>query len=102
MSTNDDRLYPSRNRFGNPGKNNGLTEHSTTKDIADLFDSRIRQANPRIITSCTYGTVRAPPHLLEMELFHPFFVRRNGCAFDTDLMFEDGICRIYSNLVICL
>jgi hypothetical protein len=32
----DDRLYPSGSRFGNPRKNNRLTEHRTTEDIPDL------------------------------------------------------------------
>jgi len=50
----------------------------------------------------TYGTIRAPPHFLKIELLHPLFVRGDGRTFDADTVFDDCVCSIDSHLVICL
>jgi hypothetical protein len=46
----------------------------------------------------TDGTVRAPPHLLQLE----FFVRGDSSAFDTDVVLLDGLGRVDGDLVVGL
>lgn len=50
----------------------------------------------------TDGTVRAPPHLLQLELFYSSFVRGDSSALDTDIVLFDGLGRVDSDLIIGL
>jgi len=47
-------------------------------------------------------TIRALPHLFEVEFFHAGLIRGDGGTLDTDTALFDGIRRIYGNLVIGL
>lgn len=47
----------------------------------------------------TYGSVGRAPHLLEVEFLDAGFVGGDGRAFDTDLVFENGICGVDGHLV---
>jgi hypothetical protein len=50
----------------------------------------------------TDGTVRAPPHLLQLEFFYSSFVRGDSSAFDTDVVLLDGLGRVDGDLVVGL
>jgi hypothetical protein len=50
----------------------------------------------------TDGTVRAPPHLLQLEFFYSSFVRSNSSALDTDVVLLDSLGRIDGDLVVGL
>lgn len=50
----------------------------------------------------THSSVRAPPHLLKLELLHSRFVRRDGRTFDANFVLEDSVSCVDCNLVIGL
>lgn len=50
----------------------------------------------------TYSSVWAPPHLFKLELFDTGLVWRDSGTFDTNAMFQDSVCGINSDLVVCL
>ena len=50
----------------------------------------------------TYSTVGALPHLFQVELFHSGLIGCNGCTFNSDLVFNDRVSRVNSDLIICL
>jgi hypothetical protein len=50
----------------------------------------------------TDGTVRAPPHLLQLEFFYTSFVRGDSSALDTDVVLLDGLGRVDGDLVVGL
>lgn len=50
----------------------------------------------------TYSTVRTSPHFLKLEFLNSGLVWGDGCTFDTDRVFLDGIGRIDSDLVVGL
>lgn len=108
MSADDDGLDPSRNGFGDSGENNGFTEDCTTKDIPDLLAhtkcvSALQDIGEyRAKRKSTHSTIRTLPHLLQMELLHPGFIRGNSRTFDTYFVLDDGIRCIDCNLVIGL
>ena len=53
-------------------------------------------------TSDTYGAVRTPPHLFQVELLHAILIRGDGRALNAHLVFEDSIRRVNRNLVVRL
>ena len=69
VAADDDRLGPARHEPRHVLADDRLAEDHAAEDVAD-------------------GAVRRPPHLLEVELLHPAFVRRDGRAFhrDADLL----------------
>lgn len=50
----------------------------------------------------TDGTVRAPPHLLQLEFFYTSFVRGDSSALDTDVVLLDGLGRVDGDLIVSL
>ena len=76
-------LLPSRNRLGYAIQDDGLTEDGTSKNVADC-------------------AVRAPPHLLQVELLYTSLIGGNGCTFDTDTVLNNGIGGVYGDLVVRL
>ena len=50
----------------------------------------------------TDGTVRAPPHLLQLEFFYSGLVRGDGSALDTNVVLLDGLGRVDGDLVVGL
>lgn len=50
----------------------------------------------------TDSTVRAPPHLLQLELLYSSFVRGDGSALDADVVLLDGLGRVDGDLVVGL
>ncbi len=81
MSANNNRLSPSWNTSRDVLHHDWLSEDGTVKDVTD-------------------GTVRAPPHLLEVELLNSALIGSDGCAFDSDFVFFGGVCGIDGDLVI--
>ncbi len=51
---------------------------------------------PRMLRMVPLGAL---PHLLEVELLHARFVRRDGGALDADAVLLDGVGRIDGDLV---
>jgi len=80
VSTNNNRLHPTRHKSGNVGDNDGLSEHSAVEDISN-------------------GSVRRPPHLLEVEFLDTLLVGSDGSALDTDSGFLDGLSSVDGDLV---
>ena len=70
MTSNDNGVLPSGYRLGDTVQNNWFTEDSTTEDVSD-------------------STIRAPPHLLQLELFDTSLIRSDGRALDTDAILEN-------------
>jgi len=81
VTTNNDGLSPTRDETRNVLHDDGLTEDSTTEDVAD-------------------GTVGREPHLLEVELLDTTLIRSDGGALDTDLVLLDSLSSLNSNLVL--
>lgn len=80
MSSNDDRLDPSRNRSRDLLKHDRLAEDSPVQDI-------------------TNRSIRRPPHLFQVELDDSIFVRGDRCAFNADVIFEDSLCAVDGDLI---
>src|SRR3954471_5630172 len=64
-----------------------------------IFD-HYRFTEDSAIKNITDGTIWTLPHLLQFEFFHTVFIRSDGCAFDAYTILADGVCCIYSHLVI--
>ena len=83
VAADDDRLIPMRHQARDILTDDRLPEDGAVEDVAD-------------------GAVRAPPHLLELELGHPRLVRGDRGAFHADAILLDGIRGIDGDLVIGL
>ena len=81
MSSNDNWLLPSWNKFWDVRDNDGGSENGTSDDVSDC-------------------TVWRPPHLLEIKLCHTSFIGGDGCAFDSNFAGFDGFGGLNSDLVI--
>jgi len=81
VATDDDGLDPTGDRTGDALEDDWLAEHGPADEIAD-------------------GAIGRAPHLLQLEFFHACLVRRDGCAFDPDVVFEDRFGRLDSYSVI--
>ncbi len=57
---------------GNVVADDGLAEDGPAQDVPD-------------------GAVGRPPHVLEVELFHPLLVRSDGGALDAHVVLLDGL-----------
>ena len=83
VTSDNDRLLPSRNRFGYAIQDDGLTEDGTSKNVTDC-------------------SVRAPPHLLQVELLYTSLIGSDGCTFDTDAVLEDSLGRVNCHFIVRL
>lgn len=83
MPSNDDWFLPAGYGTRNPLQDDGFTEDSTAEDVPN-------------------GSIRALPHLLELEFFHTRFIGGNGGALDTNVVLEDGFGRVDRDLVVGL
>lgn len=83
VTANDDRLLPARNKTGNAGDDNGLTEDGTTKGISD-------------------GSVGGKPHLLQLELLDTSLIGGDGGTLDTDGVLLDSLGGINGDLIVGL
>jgi len=81
VSTNNDRVGPAGHESGDVRDNNGFTEDSAVKDVAD-------------------GTVGGLPHLLKVELLHTALIGGNRGALNTDLVLEHSLSTVNSDLII--
>ena len=75
VTSDNDRLLPSRNRLGYAIQDDGLTEDGTAKNVTDC-------------------AVRAPPHLLQLEFLNTSLIRSDGRALDADAVLEDCFRRL--------
>ena len=80
MTPDDNWVLPSRYWLRDTIQDNGLTEDSATENVSD-------------------SAVRAPPHLLQLELLHTRLIGRDGRALDTHTVLLDGLGRLDGNLV---
>jgi hypothetical protein len=101
MTANHNWLCPSRNWLGNTIQYDGLTEHSSAKDVTDLHHL-LRSWRRLLLRYNTHRAVRALPHLFELELLHTSLVGRDCRTLDADLVLEDGIGGFHSHLVVGL
>ncbi|CAI8207114.1 MAG: Uncharacterised protein [SAR116 cluster bacterium] len=83
MAANYNRLCPAWYQPRHVAADDGLTEYSPTKNVAD-------------------GAVGRAVHALQPEFLYTLFIRCDGGAFDTHAIFLDGICGIDGDLVIRL
>ena len=83
VTSDNDRLLPSRNRLGYAIQDDGLTEDGTSKNVADC-------------------AVRAPPHLPQVELLYTSLIGGDGCTFDTDAVLEDSLGRVNCHFIVGL
>lgn len=83
MTTNDDGLLPSRYGLRYALEDNRLTEYCTSKNVAN-------------------GSVRAPPHLLKVELLDTSLIWGDSGAFNAHAVLQDGLGRFNRDLVTCL
>jgi hypothetical protein len=81
VATHNDGLGPAGNTLGDILHDDGFAEDGTAADVADSAVGRL-------------------PHFLEVELLHAGLIGGDGGALDTDLVFLDGVGRIYSDLII--
>lgn len=101
VSTDDNRLYPAGYRLRHPGQDDRFAEDCTTEDVSNLSYRMINKGT-RPKRKGTHGTVGALPHLFQVELFHSGLIGCNGCTFNSDLVFNDRVSRVNSDLIICL
>jgi hypothetical protein len=83
VSADDNRASPARNQSGDVLADNGLSEDSTTQNITD-------------------STVRAQPHLLQVEFFDTSLIRSDGGALNADVVLLDGFGSFNGNVVVGL
>jgi hypothetical protein len=117
VTSDDDRLDPSGNRFRYPLDDDRFTEDGPVEDVSDLPvpNPQCQMIHKRMTVvsqwinvwggdrrGLTDSTVRAPPHLLQLELFHSGLVRGDSSALDTDIVLLDGLGRIDGDLVVGL
>lgn len=101
MTADHDWLHPSWNWLGNTIQYDGLTEHSSAKDITDLC-RLLKTCRGLLVRYNTHRAVRALPHLLELELLYTSLVGRDRRTLDADLVFENGIGGFHSYSVVGL
>lgn len=83
MTADNDGLLPPRDWPWDSVEHDGFTEDSTAEDVAN----------------CTVWTL---PHVFELEFFDTSFVGGDGGAFDTDIVFQNGLCGVDGNLIVGL
>jgi hypothetical protein len=83
MTANNNGLGPAGNKARNVLNNNGLTEDSAVKNVAD-------------------SAVRGFPHLLEAKLFNTASIGGDGSALDSALGTFHGLGAVNGNLVVGL
>ena len=81
MSSDDDGFFPSWNESGNVLDDDGFSEDSAIEYISD-------------------GSIRALPHLLELELLDSRLIGRDGGALDSNFTLFDGLCGLDGDLVV--
>ena len=81
MSSDDDGFFPSWNESGNVLDDDGFSEDSAIEYISD-------------------GSIRALPHLLELELLDSRLIGRDGGALDSNFTLFDGLCGFDGDLVV--
>jgi len=81
MTADGDGLGPLGHKTRNILHDDGLTENSAAKDVAD-------------------GAVGALVHALEVELLHTSLIRSDGRTLDADIALLDGIRGLHSDLVV--
>lgn len=80
MSSNNDWLFPSRDKSWDILDDNGLSEDSSSKNISD-------------------GSVWTFPHTLKVKLLDSCLIRSNGGALDANLAFLDGLGSFKCNFI---
>lgn len=81
MSTNANRLDPSRYRSRNRVQDDGLSEDGTSQDVSD-------------------SSVRTQPHLLETEFLDSSFIGSDRCTLDGYLVLLGSFGRVDCDLVV--
>ena len=81
MAADNDGLCPARHQTRHIPADDRFTEDRAAQNIAD-------------------GPVRRFPHLLEIEFFHPRFIRRDSGTFNTYAMASDRHRRVDRNLIV--
>ena len=81
MSTNNNRLLPSRNKSWYIFNDYRLSKHSPIQNISDR----------------AVGTL---PHFLQIKLLYSRLIRCNGCTFNSYFVFLNRLSRIDRNLII--
>lgn len=79
VSPNHDRFCPSRHKTRYVFTNNWLTKYCPAKNVSN-------------------SSVRGFPHFFQVKLLYTVFVRRYGCAFNTDIILFNCSCTIDCNL----
>eukprot|EP00128_Syssomonas_multiformis_P014375 Colp12_sorted_trinity150504_noHs@5349 len=81
VTTHNNGLGPARDKAGNVGADNGLTENSAVKNVTD-------------------SSVGALPHLLKLELLNSVLIRSDGGTLDADLVLSNSVGGINGNLIV--
>lgn len=81
MSANDDRLSPGRDIEGDVADDDRFPEDGASNDVTD-------------------GAVGRTLHSLEVEFFHPLFVRCDRSTFDAHIARFDCFCCIECHSVV--
>ena len=81
MSTNNDRLCPSRNQSWNIFDDNRLSEDCSIKNVSN-------------------SSIRTFPHFFKFELFNSSLVRCNCGTFDSNFALFNGFSSLNSNDII--
>lgn len=103
VSTDADGLGPSRDGLGDLVEDDGLSEDGSSEDVSDLpWDVRMETKDKMSGLDGTHSSVRASPHLLQIEFLDSSFVGRDGSALDTDRVLLDSLGRVDSDLVVGL
>jgi len=105
VAANDDGLDPTGDRTGDALEDDWLAKYGSAEDVADLHArtrKEPRQEESRRWSGRTYGAIGRAPHLLQLKFFYACLVRRDGCALDADVVFEDRFGRLDRHSVIGL
>ncbi|KAL0624478.1 Serine/threonine-protein kinase Nek4 [Plecturocebus cupreus] len=80
MTTYDDGFYPSTHKPGDIFADNGFSEDCATQNIS-------------------YGAIWRFPHLFQLELLNPLFIRGDSGTFDANVVFFYSFCSILGDLM---
>ncbi|KCZ86404.1 NADP-dependent isocitrate dehydrogenase [Hyphomonas adhaerens MHS-3] len=81
VTADDDRTGPARHQTRDVRDHDRLAEHDAAEDVTDR-------------------AVRRAPHLLQAELFHAGFVRRDRCALHSHAIFLGSVGGVDGDLVV--
>jgi hypothetical protein len=102
VTADDDGLFPAWYETGNAGDDNGGAEDGSTTKVGMSACCSLEALEERHSQVVPNSSIRAQPHLLQLELNNPLLIWGDGRTLDTHTVLLDGGGSIECNLVVCL